>query len=155
MFDHGGDRIKPESVRRPREDAPVSVARHFTDTPWEPEVGFCRAIRAGSRIHVSGTVGIGPDGRAPEGAYAQAAAAIARAIAAVEALGGSRRDIVRTRMFSTDPAGDLADIAGAHREAFGAHPPATSLIGASALVAPDFTFEIEVEAELGIASDAV
>jgi isochorismate pyruvate lyase len=131
----------------------MPVTRHYTDTPWEPEVGFCRAIRAGSRIHVSGTVGIGPDGRAPDGTYAQATAAIARAIAAVEALGGSRADVVRTRMFATHPVRDLPDIARAHREAFGAHPPATSLIGISALVAPEFTFEIEVEAEVGIVAD--
>ena len=132
----------------------MPVTRHFTDTPWEPQVGFCRAIRSGSRIHVSGTVGIGPDGRAPDGTYAQARAAIARAVAAVEALGGTRGDVVRTRMFATDPVGDLQDIARAHREAFGATPPATSLIGTSALVAPEFTFEIEVEAEVGIAPDA-
>ena len=125
----------------------MSVTRHFSDTPWEPEVGYCRAIRVGSRISVSGTVGIGPDGHAPQGVYAQAAAAIAHAVAAVEALGGTREDVVRTRMFATDPVGDLAEIARAHREAFGAHPPATSLLGVAALVAPEFVFEIEIEAD--------
>ena len=126
----------------------MTVQRHFTDTPWEPEVGFCRAIRAGSRILVSGTVGLGPDGRAPDGAYAQAQAAIGCVIAAVEALGGTRKDVVRTRMFSTDPQEHLPEIARAHREAFGASPPATSLIGTTALVAPEFVFEIEAEAEI-------
>lgn len=145
MFDHCRGTIK--RVRRAGENGPVPVARHFSETPWEPEVGYCRAIRVGSHISVSGTVGIGPDGRAPEGAYAQATAAIARAIAAVEALGGTRQDVVRTRMFATDPVGDLAEIARAHREAFGAHPPVTSLIGTTALVAPEFSFEIEIEAD--------
>ena len=125
----------------------MSVERHFSGTPWESEVGYCRAVRVGSHISVSGTVGIGPDGHAVEGVSAQATAAIARAVSAVEALGGTRRDVVRTRMFATDPVGDFAEIAAAHREAFGANPPVTSLIGASSLVTPEFVFEIEVEAD--------
>lgn len=120
--------------------------RHFSGTPWEPEVGYCRAIRAGAHISVSGTVGLLDDGSVPEGAYAQAAAAITRAVAAVEALGAGRKDVVRTRMYATHPVRDFAEIARAHREVFDAHPPATSLIGVSSLVAPEFLFEIEVEA---------
>jgi isochorismate pyruvate lyase len=124
----------------------VPTERHFSGTPWEPEVGYCRAIRRGEHIFVSGTVGLRDDGSVPEGAYEQAEAAIARAVAAIEALSGGLKDVVRTRMYATDPARDFADIARAHREAFGAHPPATSLIGVSSLVAPEFVFEIEVDA---------
>ncbi|MEW6582707.1 MAG: Rid family hydrolase [Actinomycetota bacterium] len=127
----------------------MDVERHFTHTPWEPRVGYCRAIRVGTGIHVSGTVGVDPDGRAPAGAYAQAALAIARVVGAVEALGGTRRDIVRTRMFATHPARDLDEIARAHREAFADHPPATSLLGVSQLVEPGLLVEIEAEAEVG------
>jgi enamine deaminase RidA (YjgF/YER057c/UK114 family) len=124
----------------------MSTLRHFSGSPWEPEVGYCRAIRAGGHISVSGTVGVGPDGRALDGAYAQAKAAIARAIEAVEALGGSPENVTRTRMFATDPVRDYREIARAHREVFEAHPPATSLIGVASLVSPEFVFEIEVEA---------
>lgn len=146
MFDHAGEGVKRDAVRQ---DPPVTVERHFTDTPWEPAVGYCRAVRSGTRIHVSGTVGIGPGGEVPEGAYEQARAAFARAVEAVEALGGARRDVVRTRMFATHPRRDLEEIGRAHREAFGAHPPATSLLGVSELVDPAFLVEVEVEAEVG------
>jgi enamine deaminase RidA (YjgF/YER057c/UK114 family) len=129
-----------------------SVQRHFTDTSWESQVGYCRALRVGTHILVSGTVGVGPDGRALDGAYAQAAGAIARAIEAVEGLGGSVSDVVRTRMFALDPVRDFEEISRAHREAFGAHPPATSLIGAAALVSPEFLFEIEIDAITSAAS---
>lgn len=124
----------------------MRIERVFSGTPWEPEVGYCRAIRKGDHIAVSGTVGLRDDGSVPEGAYDQAAAAIVRAMAAVEALGGSPKDVVRTRMYATHPARDYADIARAHREAFENHPPATTLVGVSALVAPEFVFEIEMDA---------
>lgn len=120
--------------------------RHFSGTPWEPEVGYCRAIRRGEPIAVSGTVGLRDDGSVPEGAYEQAAAAIARAMAAVEALGGGPDGVARTRMYATHPERDYADIARAHREVFESHPPATTLVGVAALVAPEFLFEIEIDA---------
>ena len=122
------------------------IERHFTGTPWEPEVGYCRALRVGDRILVSGTLGIGPDGGPAGDAYAQAAAALTRIRAAVAAVGGERAVIIRTRMFATDPAGDYPAIARAHREALGAEPPVTSLIGTPALVDPGFVVEIEAEA---------
>lgn len=120
--------------------------RHFSGAPWEPEVGYCRAIRKGDHIAVSGTVGLRDDGSVPEGAYEQAATAIARAMAAVAALGGGPGDVIRTRMYATHPVRDFAEIARAHREVFENHPPATSLIGVASLVSPHFLFEIEVEA---------
>jgi enamine deaminase RidA (YjgF/YER057c/UK114 family) len=124
----------------------MSTLRHFSGTPWEPEVGYCRAIRAGAHISVSGTVGTGPDGQALDGAYAQAKAAIARALEAVKDLGGSAENVTRTRMFATNPIRDYEEIAQAHREVFAAYPPATSLIGVASLVAPEFVFEIEIDA---------
>ena len=127
----------------------MTARRHFSGTPWEPVAGYCRAIRVGDRIHVSGTVGLGADGRPPEGAGAQAELAFARVVEAVEALGGSRRDIVRTRMFATHPQRDFEAIARAHRDAFGESPPATSLLGVSALVEPGLLVEVEAEAEVG------
>jgi enamine deaminase RidA (YjgF/YER057c/UK114 family) len=127
----------------------MPAERHFTGTPWEPVAGYCRAIRAGGRIHVSGTVGLGPDGTPPQGVHDQAVLAFARVVEAVEALGGSRRDVVRTRIFAIDPQRDFEAIARAHREAFGESPPATSLVGVSALIGSEFLVEVEAEAEVG------
>src|SRR3954453_2614989 len=94
--------------------------RHFTGVPLEATVGYCRALRAGSRIVVAGTVGLDADGRPAGDAYGQARAALARIVEALEALGGSAADVVRTRMFALDLA-DLEAIGRAHAEVFAEH----------------------------------
>jgi enamine deaminase RidA (YjgF/YER057c/UK114 family) len=127
----------------------VTVQRHFTGSPFEEEVGFARSIRVGDRILVAGTVGSREDGTAAEGVHGQMVAALNRVISAVEALGGRTSDIVRTRIYATDPVAAFDDVARAHRAVFAEHPPVTALLGVSGLVAPEFVVEVEAEAILG------
>jgi enamine deaminase RidA (YjgF/YER057c/UK114 family) len=121
--------------------------RHFTGVPLEATVGYCRALRVGSRIVVSGTVGLDEQGRPAGDAYGQARTALQRICGAVEALGGAAGDVVRTRMFATHMA-DFEAITRAHAEVFAGHPPATSFLGISGLAVEGCVVEIEAEAEV-------
>ncbi|MCB1163782.1 MAG: GNAT family N-acetyltransferase [Candidatus Latescibacteria bacterium] len=112
--------------------------------PWESIVGYSRAVRAGRRVVVTGTVGEGAD------AYAQATDALAKIAAALARAGGSLADVVRTRIFVTDIARDWEAVGRAHREALGDVMPATTMVQVGALIAPHFVVEIEADAELGL-----
>jgi enamine deaminase RidA (YjgF/YER057c/UK114 family) len=118
---------------------------HSSGTEWEARIGYARAIRVGDTIHVSGTLGVGPDGRPPDGAYAQAVAAFERIGGALEALGSSLADVVRTRMFVTDIS-RWEEIGRAHGEFFGDVRPATSMVQVAALIDPAMLVEIEADA---------
>jgi enamine deaminase RidA (YjgF/YER057c/UK114 family) len=100
----------------------------------------------GPHIHVSGTLGVGPDGRPPEGAYAQSVAAIDRIRGGLEALGATLDDVVRTRMYVVDVETNQLDVGRAHKEAFATALPASTMVGVAGLVGPEFLVEIEVEA---------
>jgi isochorismate pyruvate lyase len=121
--------------------------RHFSGARWEPEVGYCRAVRAGNLVFVSGSAPVARGGgvEAPGDPYAQARRCIEIVEEALAALGARLADVVRTRMFVTD-ASRWAEYGRAHREAFGAHPPATSMIEVKALIDPAMTIEIEADA---------
>lgn len=121
-----------------------------TGAPWEVEVGYCRAVRAGDTIHVSGTAPVDHDGKtvAPGDAYAQAARCLEIIRAAIERLGGRMEDVVRTRMFVTDIS-RWAEFGRAHGEVFRDFPPATSMVEVRALIAPGMLVEIEAEAVVG------
>ena len=119
----------------------------FSGTPWEPKVGYARAVQVGDRVHVSGTTGTDPSGKvlAPGDVYAQTVQAIRNIESALTRLGLGLEHVVRTRIYLTD-IDRWEEVAKAHVEFFGAIHPATSLIGISRLVDPEMLVEVEAEA---------
>lgn len=121
---------------------------YSTGTIWEDRVGYARAVRVGSHIHVSGTLGATAEGEPAGDAYGQAIAAFDRIRGALEALGGSLDDVVRTRMFVVDIDEHHEAVGRAHGELLGTVRPASTMVGISALIGPGFVVEIEVDARL-------
>jgi enamine deaminase RidA (YjgF/YER057c/UK114 family) len=119
-----------------------------SSSPYEGLVGFARAVRHGSRIAVSGTAPIGADGQTVEGeAYEQAKRCFEVILEAVEALGGTKDDVIRTRIYVVDPA-DWDAVGRAHGESFGEVFPAATMVVVAGLLDPRWRVEIEAEAEL-------
>lgn len=115
--------------------------------PWEASVGYSRAVAVGESCWVSGTTDAGPDGRSrhPGDAGAQARAALDTIERALVEAGFSLADVVRTRMFVTDPLGIPAVLA-AHGERFAAIRPAATIVVVAGLIEPTLLVEIEAEA---------
>ena len=113
-------------------------------SPWEPVVGYSRAVRTGDIITVTGTVGIGADGKFPAGAGAQTRRALEIIQAAIEALGGRLADVVRTRIFVTDIS-EWEAVGKVHGEVLGAVLPATTMVQVAKLI--DDAAKVEIEAD--------
>ena len=121
--------------------------RVYSGAPWETRMGYCRALRAGNMISVTGTAPLSTGGKvhAPGDAYAQAKRCFEIIREALASLGATMGDVTRTRMFVTDIS-RWAEYGRAHAEAFAGNPPTTSMVEVRSLIDPKMLIEIEADA---------
>ena len=121
--------------------------RTYSGAPWEQRVGYCRALRVGPHVFVTGTAPVDEAGAVvgPGDGYAQARRCLEIVAAALRDLDADVGHVVRTRMFVTDIS-RWEEFGRAHAEIFSAHPPATTMVEVRALIHPDMLIEVEADA---------
>lgn len=127
---------------------PVERRSVSSGAPLEPVVGYCRAVRVGQQVFVSGTAPIRPDGSVDLSAGAQAERCFEIITAALADLGAGLADVVRTRIYLVDP-GDFDAVAAVHGRHLGEVRPACTGVVVAALLDPRWKVEIEVDAVVG------
>ena len=125
----------------------AAFERVYSGAPWEAKIGYCRALRAGQLVFVTGTASVDEQGRtfAPGDGYQQARRCCEIIQRSLAQLGVEMRHVVRTRMFVTDIR-RWEEFGRAHREFFGEHPPCTTMVEIKSLINPEMLIEIEVDA---------
>jgi enamine deaminase RidA (YjgF/YER057c/UK114 family) len=122
--------------------------RVSSGSPWEPKIGFSRALRVGQRALVAGTAPVWPDGSCDPDPEVQARRCFEIVLDALSQLGAGAEHVVRTRMFLVDPA-DAEAVGRAHAEVFRDARPVATMVVVAALLDPRWKVEVEAEAELG------
>ncbi len=125
----------------------IKRTKIFSGTPWEPKVGYARAVQVGDTVFVSGTTGTDASGKvlAPGDVYAQTVQAVRNIESALKRLGLGLEHVVRTRVYLTQ-IDRWEEAAKAHVELFAEIHPATSIIGVNRLVDPEMLVEVEAVA---------
>lgn len=128
----------------------MDFMRMFTNAPWEKQVGYCRVLKAGDHVYVTGTAPVDVDGKtfAPGDAYSQAKRCFEIIQDSLAKLDVPLSKVVRTRMFVTDIS-RWKEFGKAHSEFFKDHPPTTSMIEIKRLIDPEMLIEIEADAYVG------
>lgn len=127
----------------------MTFKRVFTETPWETKVGYCRVLKAGDHVYVTGTAPV-QNGKtyAPGNGYAQARKCLEIIKDSLAKIDVPMSKVVRTRMFVTDIS-KWQEFGKAHAEFFSEHPPTTSMLEVKGLIDPDMLIEIEADAYVG------